>query len=107
MDWLSPMDRCYLSAQDGAEVNRAALASLRTAVLSAAAVTLALSSRHWRWPEARWLVYPVLVLVGIKLFLEDFPHGQPATLFVSLAFVGTSLLLVARLLKRDDRPSSA
>lgn len=96
-----------LVTQDGAEVNRAALASLRTAVLSAAAVTLALSSRHWRWPEARWLVYPVLVLVGIKLFLEDFPHGQPATLFVSLAFVGTSLLLVARLLKRDDRPSSA
>ncbi len=67
-------------------------------VLSAAAVTLALSTRHRRWPEARWLVYPVLILVGIKLFVEDFPHGQPATLFVALAFVGGALLLVARLL---------
>ena len=94
-----------LVGEDGAGINRAALASLRTAVLSIASVSLALSSRHWRWPEARWLVYPVLVLVGIKLFLEDFPHGQPATLFVSLAFVGTALLLVGPLLKRVDRPS--
>lgn len=91
------------------EPNIAILAALRTAVLSAASVTLALSSRHWRWPEARWLVYPVLVLVGIKLFVEDFPNGQPATLFVSLAFLGGALLLVARLLKSKQatiNPSS-
>ncbi len=78
----------------------AALAAIRTAVLAAAAVTLAISSRHPRWPEARWLVYPVLVLVGIKLFIEDFPNGEPTALFVALGFVGGALLLVARLLKR-------
>jgi hypothetical protein len=94
-----------LTVADGTEINRAALAALRTAVLSAASVTLALSSRYRRWPEARWLVYPVLVLVGTKLFVEDFPHGQPASLFVSLAFVGTALLLVAPLLKREDSPA--
>jgi len=94
-----------LAGADVAEINRAVLAALRTAVLSTASVTLALSSQHWRWPEARWLVYPVLVLVGIKLFIEDFPNGQPASLFVALAFVGSALLLVARLLKRDDNPS--
>jgi hypothetical protein len=88
----------------GADPNLAVLAAIRTAVLSAASVTLALSSCHRRWPEARWLVYPVLVLVGIKLFAEDFPHGQPATLFVALAFVGTALLLVARLLKQEPSP---
>jgi hypothetical protein len=76
-------------------------------VLSAASVALALSSRHWRWPEARWLVYPVLVLTGIKLFIEDFPNGQPATLFVSLAFVGTALLLTARFLKRENGGTKA
>jgi len=85
-----------------AEPNLAVLAALRTAVLSASSVTLALSSRYRRWPEARWLVYPVLILVGIKLFVEDFPNGQPATLFVALAFVGGALLLVAKLLQRDE-----
>ena len=66
-----------------------------------AAVTLALSSRFKRWPEARWLAYPVLVLVGIKLFAEDFPNGNAASLFVSLAFVGSAVLLVAKVIKRD------
>jgi len=84
------------------EANPAALAALRTAVLSAASVTLALSSRYKRWPEARWLVYPVLILVGVKLFLEDFPNGQPVTLFVALALVGSALILVAKLLGRDN-----
>ncbi len=85
-----------------ADSNLAVLAALRTSVLAAASVTLALSSRHRRWPEARWLVYPVLVLVGIKLFLEDFPNGQPVTLFIALALVGSALMLVAKLLSRDS-----
>ena len=80
----------------------AIVAAIRTAVLSVAAVTLALSSRFRRWPEARWLVYPVLILVGVKLFAEDFPNGEPATLFVSLAFIGSALILVARLLRRSS-----
>ena len=88
------------------EANLAVLAALRTAVLSAASVTLALSSRFKRWPEARWLVYPVLVLVGVKLFLEDFPNGQPASLFVALALVGSSLILVAKLLGRNNESGS-
>ena len=92
-----------IAAASEAEPNLAALASLRTAVLSAASVTLALSSRFRRWPEARWLVYPLLVLVAIKLFVEDFPNGQPASLFVALVFVGSSLLAVARLLKSTAR----
>jgi hypothetical protein len=43
----------------------------------------------------------VLILVGVKLFAEDFPNGEPATLFVSLAFIGSALILVARLLRRN------
>ncbi|NIN82620.1 MAG: hypothetical protein GTO39_19015, partial [Pseudomonas stutzeri] len=41
-----------------------------------------------------------LVLVGVKLFIEDFPHGQPLSLFVALAIVGSALIVVARLLGR-------
>ena len=85
----------------GADTNLANLAALRTAVLSASSVTLALSSRYKRWPEARWLVYPVLILVGFKLLLEDFPNGEPVTLFVAFALVGGALILVAKLLSRD------
>ncbi len=94
--YLGPM----LAGAGEASADAAIVAALRTGVLSAAAVSLALSSRFPRWPEARWLVYPVLILVGIKLFAEDFPNGQPVTLFVALAFVGSALILVARLLKR-------
>jgi len=96
--WLAPL----LAGAASAEPNLALLASVRTAVLSVAAVTLALSSRHRRWLEARWLAYPLLVLVAIKLFAEDFPHGQAATLFVSLAFVGSAVLLVAKLIRRRE-----
>ena len=89
-----------LAAAGTESADAAIVAAIRTAVLSVAAVTLALSSRFPRWPEARWLVYPVLILVGIKLFAEDFPNGEPATLFVSLAFIGSALILVAKLLRR-------
>lgn len=92
----------FIARAGATEVNVAILAALRTAVLSSAAVTLALSSRFKRWPEARWLVYPVLIVVAVKLFAEDFPNGQPATLFVALAFVGGALIAVARLLRRRD-----
>ena len=92
-----------LAAAGTEGADAAIVAAIRTAVLSAAAVTLALSSRFRRWPEARWLVYPVLILVGIKLFAEDFPNGQPASLFVSLAFIGSALILVARLLRGRGR----
>ena len=85
----------------GPTAARSVLAALRTAVLCASSVTLAVSSRHRRWPEARWLVYPVLVLVGLKLFAEDFPNGDPVSLFVALALVGSALIVVARLLKKE------
>jgi hypothetical protein len=91
----------------GPEADLGALAALRTVVLTVSAVTLALSSRHKRWPEARWLVYPVLALVGIKLILEDFPNGRPLTLFIALALVGGALILVAKLLRRQRSQPAA
>lgn len=89
-----------LAGLTSGDPNLAFLAALRTAVLSVAGITMALSSRYPRWPEARYLVYPMLALVCIKLFLEDFPLGHPGSLFVALAFIGTALLLAAPLLKK-------
>ncbi len=85
----------------GPEADLGALAALRTVVLTLSAVTLALSSRHRRWPEARWLVYPVLVLVGLKLIVEDFPNGRPLTMFIALGLLGGALIVVARFLRRE------
>lgn len=96
-----------LANAGGPDADLARLAALRTAVLAASSVTLAFSSRYKRWPEARWLVYPVLILVGFKLFLEDFPNGRPVTLFVAFALVGSALILVAKLLSRDGNPATA
>ena len=87
-----------------ASPNLGMIAAVRTVVLAAASVTLAVSSRFRRWPEARWLVYPVLVVVGIKLFVEDLPQGEPAALFVALGFVGGALLLVTRILGAEPYP---
>ncbi len=91
----------FIANLQTADVNLARLAALRTGVLAASSVTLALSSRFKRWPEARWLVYPVLILVGFKLFLEDLPNGQPVTLFIAFGLVGSALIMVAKLLRRD------
>lgn len=93
-----------LAGVPGAEADMAVLAALRTSVLAIAAVTLAISSRHKRWPMARWLVYPVLILVGAKLVIEDFPHGKPATLFVSLAVVGSAMIFVSWWMSDKTQP---
>lgn len=92
--YLAPL----LAGVPGSEANAGILATLRTAVLCASSVTLAFSSRYKRWPEARWLAYPVLILVGIKLVFEDFPNGQPVTLFATLVMVGGALILVSKLM---------
>lgn len=96
-----------LAGAPGAETDLAVLAALRTSVLAASAVTLAISSRHKRWPEAKWLVYPVLILVGAKLIIEDFPHGRPASLFVSLAVVGGAMIFVSWWMSGKTEPRAS
>lgn len=90
-----------VAGEPGAGADAGALAALRTAVLAAAAVALAWAGRRERFREAAWLVYPVLVAAGLKLILEDFPHGRPLTLFPALALLGAALIAAARLSRRD------
>ncbi len=96
-----------LAGVPGPDADVGMLATLRTAVLAGAAVVLALSSRHHRWPEARWLAYPVIAVVGLKLIAEDFPNGRPLTLFMALGLVGVALILVSRLLARAQPAAEA
>jgi hypothetical protein len=89
-----------IAGRPGSGVDAGLLATARTAVLAASALLLGTAARWERFREAAWLVYPVLVLAGIKLMLEDFPQGRPATLFVALALCGVALLFAPRLAKR-------
>jgi hypothetical protein len=88
------------AALGGRAATDAGLAAvLRTTILAALAIALALAARRWSWPELAWLVYPLVALGGIKLLLQDLRHGRPATLVLSLALYGAVLVLAPRLLK--------
>jgi hypothetical protein len=73
------------------------LATVRTALLVAAILALALADRVWGFVEGAWLVYPLLMLTGLKFVLEDYRAGQPATLFVGFALYGLALFIGPRL----------
>jgi hypothetical protein len=96
-----------LAGVPGPGADLGTLAALRTAVLAGAAVTLAISSRYRRWPEARWLAYPVLIALGLKLLFEDFPSGRPLTLFIALGLVGGALIFVSRMMPPADTEHGA
>lgn len=84
-----------------------ALATLRTAVIAVAVVLLALATRVDRVAELGTLLYPVLVIGGLKLMLEDFRYSKPATLFVALALFGAALVCAPRFARRHapaDQP---
>jgi hypothetical protein len=82
--------------------DRAVAAAVRTAVLAVVVAGLAWLTRRCGWPELRWLVYPLLAVGGIRLLLQDLPHGRAATLVLSLAFFGGVLILIPRLLRREE-----
>jgi hypothetical protein len=73
------------------------LATVRMAVVSVAAVALALTRHTPRALELGWLLYPVLVAGGLKLLAEDFRLSRASTLFVALALYGGALILAPRL----------
>jgi hypothetical protein len=89
-----------IAGRPGPGADPGLLATARTAVLAAAALLLGWAARWERFREAAWLVYPALIVAGIKLLAEDFPHGRPATLFVALALCGVALLFAPRLARR-------
>jgi len=86
----------------GSAVDPAWAAAIRTAILSLSAIILAgLGSRRHLF-ELIWLVYPLLVVTGVKLVLEDLRHGKPLALFVSFAFLGIALIVAPRLVRRSS-----
>jgi hypothetical protein len=89
-----------LGEQVAADAGVAAV--VRTAVLAALALGLALAARRGSWPELGWLVYPLVAVGGVKLLLQDLREGRPATHVLSLALYGVVLVLAPRLLRAGE-----
>lgn len=94
--WVAPA----LAGAPGTAEAAGIVATLRTAVLVVAALALAWAARSPRGVEGGWLVYPLLVVTGVKFLFEDFRVSRPATLFAAFALYGVALILAPRLRKR-------
>jgi hypothetical protein len=89
-----------VSGAPGQSADAALAAAIRTVVVGAAALLLAWTGGRGVFAEGRWLMYVVLVLGGIKLLVEDFVAGRPATLVLSLAVYGAALIVAPRWVRR-------
>ncbi|MGZ5131000.1 MAG: hypothetical protein ACXWJ1_06945 [Caldimonas sp.] len=84
-------------------VDPGVLATVRTGVLAVATLAIAWLGGHARLREWGWLVYPLLIGIGLKLLTQDFKHSRPATLFVALALYGAALIVAPRLRRRVEK----
>jgi hypothetical protein len=82
-------------------VDPGVLATLRTVVLAVAALAVAWIGRRAGFAEWAWLVYPLLVLTGLKMVAQDFMQSRPSTMFVALALYGAALIVAPRLRRRQ------
>lgn len=90
----------------GANPSAAVLASIRTITLATGAIGLAAAARRTFGRELGQLAYPVVVIVGGKILVEDLHVSPPSMLFVILGVYGISLILTARLFGARRRPAS-
>lgn len=88
-------------------VDLGVLATVRTGVLAVATLLIAWGARHERFREWAWLVYPLLVLIGLKMVAQDFKYSRPATLFIALALYGLALIVAPRLRRAAARTPAA
>ena len=93
-------------AGDLRRMDLSVLATIRTGVLVCATLAVARAGRFASGREASWLVYPLLVIIGLKLLFADFPQGRPQTLFAALALYGFTLIAGPRLMRRPDAPAA-
>jgi len=79
------------------------LAFLRTFALCSAAIALAFSGAHWRRKELTRIGYATLVLLAVKLVLEDLRHGHLAFIAGSIFLFAITLIVVPRVARMGQR----
>jgi len=98
--WVVPA----IAALTGQGIDTGTLATERTAVLALGTLLVAWVGRHDRFREWSWLVYPLLVVTGLKMIAQDFGQSRPATLFIALALYGAALIVAPRLRRPFKAP---
>jgi hypothetical protein len=83
----------------GAEATHAYCATLRTFVLSSAALLLVWAGGRWDRPEFSRLVYPVMALGAYRMVGVDLQQDRTAALFLSLLLYGGALILLPKLMR--------
>jgi len=98
--WVVPA----IAVLTGGAIDIGTLATERTAVLALGTLLVAWIGRHDRFREWSWLVYPLLVVTGLKMVAQDFGQSRPATLFIALALYGAALIVAPRLRRPFKAP---
>lgn len=83
----------------GAVLPSGAASGAETVALSIVTVGLAGMARRWGLAEAGWLVYPFLVVTGLRMIARDFLSGQTHVLVIALAAYGIALIVSTKMVK--------
>jgi hypothetical protein len=84
----------------GTPPDAGAFATTKSIVIASLAVALAAAGRARPLADLARLSYPLLVIGGLKIVVEDFPRSRPATLFLALACYGIALIAAPRIMRR-------
>jgi len=88
-----------------AEIAPSLLSVIRTVVICAVALALAILGSRFRRAELGWLAYAAVALGTLKLLVEDLRFGNAASLVVSLLFYGLILIFLPRIMRRQSPQS--
>ena len=70
-----------------------------TVALSLVTVGLGALASRWRIREAGWLVYPLLLVTGLRMVVRDFLSGQTLVLVIAFAAYGFALIVSTKMMK--------
>ena len=73
--------------------------------LSLVTVGLGALASRWGIREAGWLVYPLLLVTGLRMVVRDFLSGQTLVLVIALAAYGLALIVSTKMMRtRTETP---
>ena len=91
----------------GQAASHAYCATLRTGVLTTAALLLAWAGARWSRPEFSRLIYPAMLLGAYRLVAFDLHQDRNPALFLSLLLYGSALITLPKIRNPHQTPKQA